>query len=256
MIGFSNVFCVFNQKGGVGKTTTTVNLSAILSILGKKILIVDFDPQANASTGLGVYSKKKDVYNFLFGNASLEEVVSKTELKNLTIIPSSQNLSGSLIELVNLSEREFFLKKALEPYVKDYDYIFIDCPPSLCLLSLNALVSCSKVLIPLQSEYYALEGLSKLINTVKLIKDSVNKILEIDGIVLTMFDKRNSLSKNVEDDVRAHLGDLVYKTKIPRNTKISESPSFGKPVILYDSRCIGSESYLELANEFLSRNKN
>lgn len=250
-----NVFCIFNQKGGVGKTTTTVNLATVLALSGKKVLVIDFDPQGNLSTGFGVNSVKNDVYDLIMENAHIKDTVIKSDIvENLYIIPSSQNLSGALIELVNLPSREFFLKRIISNLYKTYDYIFIDCPPSLCLLSVNALVASKKIIIPLQSEYYALEGLSKLLNTVKIIKESFNDTLEIDGIVITMFDKRNSLSKNVEDDVRLHLGNLVYNTKIPRNVKVSESPSFGKPLILYDSKSNATEAYVEFTKEFLKKN--
>lgn len=276
----NKVFCVFNQKGGVGKTATTVNLSASLASMGKKVLLIDFDPQANSSSSFELNKDlvEKDIYDFILDMNDLSDVHDKNDsnasdvsdasyvkhilnsyvynasISGLDVMVSSQNLSGALIELVNLSHREFFLKNALSKISHLYDYVFIDCPPSLCLLSVNALVASSRVIIPLQAEYYALDGLSKLIQTSQLIKENFNPDLEIEGIIITMFDKRNLLSKQVENDVRMHLKDLVYDIKIPRNVRISEAPSFNKPVLLYDTKSAGAEAYYEMAKEFLRRN--
>ena len=250
------VISIANQKGGVGKTTTAVNLATALAAIRKRVLLIDFDPQGNATTGLGIYSKKINTsYDLLARNKTLAEVIINTSIPGLSIIPASIDLVGAEIELVQISGRERILKEALAPYSQMFDYIIIDSPPSMGILSLNALVAANRVLVPLQCEYYALEGLSYLLGSISRIKSAYNPGLELFGIVLTMFDKRNSLSLSVERDVRKHLGKKVFNTIIPRNIKISEAPSYGRPVLIYDVKCLGSCAYMELAKEFLEKEK-
>ncbi len=250
-------FAIANQKGGVGKTTTAINLGTALAAIDKRVLIVDLDPQGNATTGLGVErdAGRHDVYDVLIGNAGLAEAVVDTMVPNLRIIPAGVDLSGAEIELVNLERREFFLRKALRQNATNYDFILIDCPPALGLLTINALVAAAAVLVPLQCEFFALEGISHLMRTVERVKKTLNPRLEIQGIVLTMFDKRNNLSTLVADDVRAYFKDKVYETMIPRNVRISEAPSHGRPVVIYDVNCAGARAYLHLANEVLRRER-
>lgn len=252
----AKVISLVNQKGGVGKTTTTMNLAASLAIMDKKILVIDLDPQSNASNGMGIDNKTtKTSYDFLIGNFNhLNEVIAKTKIPNLDVIPATMDLSGAEVELANLNGRENYLKNNISnSLINNYDYILIDCPPSLGLLTINALVASNELLIPLQCEYFALEGLSHLMNTVEMIKKSSNKNLNIKGILLTMFDTRNNLSKSIEEDVRNYYKDIVYKTIIPRNIKVSEAPSFGLPVILYDMNCQGSQAYIALAAEIIAK---
>lgn len=253
----TNVFAIVNQKGGVGKTTTTVNLGTALAAVGKKTLIVDLDPQGNATTGLGFTSKEdmKSSYDLLVSPKSFNDILKQTSIPLLDIIPSNQNLSGAEIELAKFRKgsRELLLKQNLTPYVRDYDFVLIDCPPSLGLLTVNALAAVSKVLVPLQCEFYALEGLSQLIKTIRIVQSKINPELSLEGIVLTMFDTRSSLSTQVANDVRTHLGSKVYNTLIPRNIRMAEAPSFGKPAIVYDTKCLGSQAYMELAKELLIR---
>ena len=244
-----------NQKGGVGKTTTAVNLSAALGLLGKKVLLVDLDPQSNATSGVGVdkRSAKFSVYDILTGRAPAENAVIKTEFQNLFIIPSSISLVGAEIELVSAVRRESLLRTALGGIRDSFDYIFIDCPPSLGLITLNGLNAAEGVLIPLQCEYYALEGLSQLINTIRQVKEHYNPALDIEGILFTMFDGRLLLTNQVVSEVKKHFPKKIYKTIIPKNVKLSEAPSYGMPVCYYDRRSKGSESYLDLAKEYLNR---
>ena len=253
----ARIIAIANQKGGVGKTTTAVNLATALAAVRKRVLLIDFDPQGNATTGIGIYSKKLNTsYDLLTKTKTLSEVILNTNIPGLSLIPASIDLVGAEIELVQVDGRERILKEALLPYDQMFDYIIIDSPPSMGILSLNALVAASGVLVPLQCEYYALEGLSYLLGTISRIRTSYNNSLSLFGIVLTMYDRRNSLSLSVENDVRKHLGDKVFRTVIPRNIKISEAPSYGRPVLIYDVKCIGSYAYMELAKEFLEREKN
>ena len=253
--GRARVLAIANQKGGVGKTTTAVNLGTALAACGKRVLMADLDPQGNASTGLGLLRgrREKSVYQVLVEGAPLSEAFLETIVPGLTLVPSSIDLSGAEVELVQSRRREFRLRQALAPVLGEFDYILIDCPPALGLLTLNALVAADAVLVPLQTEFYALEGLSHLLRTVERVKRSFNRNLDIQGIVLTMVDRRNNLSDMVARDVRAHLGNKVYETEIPRNVKISEAPSHGKPALLYDIRCAGSQAYIHLAGEILRR---
>ena len=250
------ILSVANQKGGVGKTTTSVNLATALSAIGKKVLLVDLDPQGNASTGLGIKRAglRTSTYDVLFEDADVLETVKKTKVPGLDVLPSSVHLSGAEIELVSASRREYRLKEALRK-PSGYDYVIIDCPPSLSLLTLNALVASDSIVVPLQCEFYALEGLSHLVKTIERVQKSFNPLLEIHGVVLTMFDKRNNLSDAVASDVRKYFGDKVYKSVIPRNVRLSEAPSYGLPAIVYDMRCPGAKAYISLAKEILRREK-
>jgi len=254
----TRVIAVANQKGGVGKTTTTVNLATALAACGKRVLIVDMDPQGNASTGLGVAADKRghSVYQVLMGGMAMSEAVTRTVVPGMDIVPSGVDLSGAELELIDVPRREYRLRDAIQAVRGRYDFVLIDCPPALGLLTLNALVSADAVLVPLQAEFYALEGLSHLMRTIDRVRRSLNPALSLQGVVLTMFDRRNNLGEMVAADVREYLGDRVYKTMIPRNVRVSEAPSHGKPVLLYDMRCAGSQAYIHLAREILQRENN
>jgi chromosome partitioning protein len=249
----ARIIAVANQKGGVGKTTTAVNLCASLAAAERKTLLVDMDPQANAASGLGIDPNtiETTVYEVLSDDSLVHQAIIETTLSHLSVLPSNKRLTGAEVELVPVVGREFRLRSALERVRGSYDYIYVDSPPSLGLLTLNALSAADAVLIPLQCEYYALEGLGQLLETIELVRSRLNPDLEIEGVLLTMFDKRLRLAKQVVDDTIAHFGDKVYDTIIPRNVKLSESPSFGKPIILYDVDCQGAHSYLKLAREVI-----
>jgi chromosome partitioning protein len=250
------LLAIANQKGGVGKTTTAINLATALAAVGKRVLLVDLDPQGNATTGLGVKRSmiRTSSYDVLFGDASVEEAAVGTKVPLLFVVPSSVHLSGAEIELVTASNREYRLKEALRRAMP-YDYVILDCPPSLNLLTLNALVAVDSVIVPLQCEFYALEGLSHLTKTVERVKKQYNPELDIQGVVLTMYDQRNNLTAMVENDVRGYFGDKVYKTVIPRNVRLSEAPSYGLPAIVYDMKCAGAKAYIHLASEVIKRER-
>ena len=259
------IMCLANQKGGVGKTTTAINLGTALAAIGEPVLLIDLDPQGNASTGLGIDREDRvnSSFELLLGEIALEKGLKPTAVPGFDIIPASMDLLGIEVELADNPRRLYRLQDELAAFLREndenagrYKYIFIDCPPSLNMLTLNAMVAAQSVLVPLQSEFFALEGLSQLLSTIDQVRDDLNTSLDVQGIVLTMFDLRNNLSSQVEADVREHFGDKVYQTVIPRNVRVSEAPSFGKPALLYDHKCAGSLAYMKLASELIQRERN
>ena len=254
----TKIIAIVNQKGGVGKTTTAINLATALAAVQYNVLLVDFDPQGNASTGLNIRktAQIKSIYDVIIGNATMSEIILPTLVPGLYIAPSSRDLAGAEIELVSIARRHFRLKDniaSLNGGERHYDYILIDCPPSLSLLTINAMAAANSVIIPLQCEFFAIEGLSQILQTINQIKQNINQELELQGIVLTMYDNRNNLSEQVSSDVRSHMNDKVYETTIPRNVRLSEASSFGKPALIYDFRCPGSMAYVHLAKEILEQ---
>lgn len=250
----SKIVTLVNQKGGVGKTTTAINLGASVAACERKVLLIDLDPQANATSGLGIgKNEAKSMYPVLTDNMSLKEVIRETELPNLYVAPSSVDLVAAELELSDAIGREFYLRRALQEVFADFDYILIDSPPSLGLLTVNGLTAAQSVLVPMQCEYFAIEGVAQLLNTIERVKEMLNPGLEIEGIALTMYDERMNLARQVAEEVRSHFGEKVYASVIPRNVRLGEAPSFGKPIILYDIRSRGSEAYINLAREFIQR---
>ncbi len=249
------IIAIANQKGGVGKTTTAINLSASLAEKGRKVLAIDMDPQGNLSSGLGLDKNTIEgtIYDMIIGEADVEEVIHKDTIENLDILPSNVDLSAVEIEMIDVENKEFVVKNAIQKVRDNYDYVIIDCPPSLSLLTVNAMTTADSVLVPIQCEYYALEGLSQLIHTVELVKDRLNPVLEIEGVVFTMYDARTNLSLQVVENVKENLEQNIYKTIIPRNIRLAEAPSYGTPINQYDPRSSGAESYMRLAEEVISR---
>jgi chromosome partitioning protein len=252
----TKIVALANQKGGVGKTTTAINLGASVAACERRVLLVDLDPQSNATSGIGVTEADPSIYDVLIENMPLRDIIRPTEIPTLHLAPSSTDLVGAEVELRDAIGREYYLKRVIEPIAADYDYILIDSPPSLGLLTVNGLTAANTVLVPLQAEYFALEGVTQLLATIDRVRSAVNPSLEIEGIVLTMYDERVNLARQVAEEVRNHFGEKVYKTVIPRNIRLSEAPSFGKPIILYDIRSRGSEAYVSLAREFIQRAEN
>ena len=249
------IIAIANQKGGVGKTTTSINLSSSLAALGKKVLAIDMDPQGNMTSGLGVNKDDidKTLYDMLIGRAKAEEIIVKDAIENVDVIPTNIQLSGAEIELLNVDDKEYIIKNNIHPIRDDYDFIIIDCPPSLSILTINAMTTADSVLVPIQCEYYALEGLTQLIYTIELVKDRLNPVLHMEGVVFTMYDARTNLSLQVVENVKDNLNQTIYKTIIPRNIRLAEAPSYGLPINLYDPRSKGAESYMKLAQEVIEK---
>ena len=247
------ILSVSNQKGGVGKTTSAINISAGLALKDKKVLLLDLDPQGNATSGLGIEKDNMGIYDVMINGEDIENVVMKTDVKNLYIIPSNIDLSGATVEMVSLKSREMLLKNALSKIKNDYDYIIIDCPPSLSMLTINSMTTANSILVPIQCEYYALEGLSDLLHTVNLVQERLNPELAMEGVVFTMFDARTNLSLQVVENVKENLNQTIYKSIIPRNVRLAEAPSYGKPINLYDPKSAGAESYMLLAEEVINK---
>ena len=250
------IIAIANQKGGVGKTTTSINLSACIAAKGKKVLVIDIDPQGNTTSGYGIEKNELEntIYELILGDCSVEDCILKEIFPNISILPSNVNLAADEIELIGVEKKEYILKNEVD-WVKDrYDFIIIDCPPSLSLLTVNAMTTADAVLVPIQCEYYALEGLSQLIHTINLVKERLNPSLDIDGVVFTMYDSRTNLSAQVVENVKSHLSQKVYGTLIPRNIRLAEAPSYGKPINMYDAKSAGSESYMSLADEVIRNN--
>ena len=251
------IIAIANQKGGVGKTTTSINLSACIAAKGKKVLVIDIDPQGNTTSGYGIEKNELEntIYELILGDCSIEDCILKEVFPNISILPSNVNLAAAEIELIGVEKKEYILKNEVD-WVKDrYDFIIIDCPPSLSLLTVNAMTTADSVLVPIQCEYYALEGLSQLIHTVNLVKERLNPDLDMDGVVFTMYDSRTNLSAQVVENVKSHLNQNVYETLIPRNIRLAEAPSYGKPINMYDPKSAGAESYMSLAEEVIKRNE-
>ena len=253
----SRIIAFANQKGGVGKTTTCVNMATFMALMGKKVLMIDLDPQGNATSNLGFSKDGKfnSIYQVMSNDKPVKDAIYETKVKNLSIIPANIDLAGVEVELVYMNQREFVIKKIFEQIKNDYDYITIDCPPSLGLITINAFTASDAVIIPIQCEFFALEGLSQLMNTIRLVKKKLNPELSIDGVVLTMFTNRSNLGKQVAEEINKFFADTVFKTTIPRNVRLAESPSYGEPVYVYDKSCLGSKAYQALVEEYFDRNK-